>query len=283
MRSSSAPACASSVGREQCVANSLERGVIVHRTAGRLGLIACLALVACRRPESRVLVLSAFPDELAPLLDVAHVTEQVRRDGRVFHLGVIEGNRVILALTGVGVDRAREATQDAIAAWSVSAIVFVGIAGGIEPGLGVGDVVVPGAWARHDAGRPTWYPVSERLAALVPRSTELDACARRPPCAGHPQVRQGGYGVSGARFIADPAYGEELWRVHAARVVDMETSAVADVASANKLPFIAFRAVSDVVSTGDSHGDIDEFGPLAITNATRAALGFFEHLAAQPR
>ncbi len=259
--------------------------MIVHRTAGRLVLIACLALVACRRPESHVLgeshvlVLSAFPDELAPLLDVAHVTEEVRRDGRVYHVGVIEGNRVILALTGVGVDRAREATRDAIAAWSVSAIVFVGIAGGIDPGVGVGDVVVPGAWARHDAGRPTWYPVSERLAALVPRTAELDACARRPPCADRPQVRQGGHGVSGSRFIADPAHGRELWRAHAARVVDMETSAVAEVASANQIPFIAFRAVSDVVSSGDSHQDVNELGPVAIANATRVALGFFDRLA----
>jgi nucleoside phosphorylase len=58
----------------------------------------------------------------------------------------------------------------------------------------------------------------------------------------------------------------------------METSAVAEVSAARDLPFIAFRAISDVVATGNSHRDVDELGPVAMSNAARAALQFLEQL-----
>ena len=246
--------------------------------------LALLALVACRqgqdaRPPPSVLVLSAFRGELQPLLDAAEPTEQIQRDGRTYYLGTLGGQRVILSLTGAGMAKARAATEAAIAELSPTAVIFVGVAGGIDPDLGVADVVVPAEWAPHD-GQLAWTPVDPGLAALVPVDVDLGACDRQPPCASKPQIRPGGRGMSGSTFVHDPDDARRLWREHAARSVDMETSAAAEVAAAHHLPFLAFRGLSDVVSTGNSREDVRRFWPLAAENAARAAIAFFQRPAA---
>jgi adenosylhomocysteine nucleosidase len=207
------------------------------------------------------------------------VERRIRANGHEYFIGELRGQSVVLSLSGVGIGRARRATEHAIGAFPLSAIVFVGIAGGLDPELGVGDVVVPAMWGQHDTeGEPAWAPTNARLGTLVPRTLDLERCDRAPPCALAPRVRLGGRGVSGVRFIADPDDGRRLWDSYSARVVDMETSAVAEVSAARDLPFIAFRAISDVVATGNSHRDVDELGPVAMSNAARAALQFLEQL-----
>ena len=50
----------------------------------------------------RLLVLSAFPAELDALLPAAHIKTMVQRSDRAFYVGKLEGNNVVMALTGIG-------------------------------------------------------------------------------------------------------------------------------------------------------------------------------------
>lgn len=251
-----------------------------------VALVAVAAVAGCRRSDDLatprpILILSAFPDELEGLVREAKGVQTVRRAGNTYHVGALAGRPVVLALTGVGMTRAQQVAQEAITAFPPAMVLFVGIAGGIDPQLGVGDVVVPAEWGQHDgSAAPSWFAVDRGLAALVPAGVRLRACERQPPCAASPRVARGGRGVSGSEFIADPALGRRLWDEHAARIVDMETSAVAEIAAVNRVPFLAFRAISDVVTTGASHDDVDEFSPVATANAASVALGFLERLPA---
>ena len=62
----------------------------------------------------------------------------MRIGGRRYHVGTLAGNRVVLVLTGIGLGRAEETTRVLLDAFPVAGIVFSGIAGGINPDLGIG-------------------------------------------------------------------------------------------------------------------------------------------------
>jgi len=148
-------------------------------------------------------IVCAMPMELAP----------VKR-----RLGGID---VVTALTGVGTERARTATARLLASNDVSHVVVVGIAGAADPGLRVGDVLVP--------------------------ETMLDAAtgaAYRASPLGDVELR--GTLRTSDDLLVEPAAMLELHRA-GVDAMDMETAAVAEVCQRQSVPVTAFRAMSDTV------------------------------------
>ena len=93
-----------------------------------------------------------------------------------------------------------------------------------------------------------------------------------------PQVIVGGRGVSGSAFLANPQYRRYLFEHLQAQVFEMETAALAHVAYANGIPYIAFRSLSDLAGA-------EEFDPdavalfssgLAETNEAAVTLAFLD-------
>ena len=84
----------------------------------------------------------------------------------------------------------------------------------------------------------------------------------------------GGNGVSGPAFVDNAAYREYLAAVYSARVVDMESAAVAQVAFANQVPFIVFRSLSDLAGGGVGTNTILTFMGLAADNSAHLVRAF---------
>ena len=97
----------------------------------------------------RIVVISAVPAELDRLLTAARIERTVEIAGRTHHVGRLEGHPVVLVLAGISMVNAAAATQAVIDHFDVGGIVFSGIAGGVNPGLSIGDVVVPAQWGQH--------------------------------------------------------------------------------------------------------------------------------------
>ena len=66
------------------------------------------------------------------------------------------------------------------------------------------------------------------------RCTAEDSCLKEAP-----RIVVGGAGVSGGAFIDNAAFRSWTFETFGARVLDMESAAVAHVAYANGVPFIA--------------------------------------------
>ena len=110
----------------------------------------------------RILVLSAFPAECDAVL--SHTTLDpnpvVVAGRRHFYLGAISGQKVIVAMTGIGLVNATNATEAAFARFDcIRAVVFSGVAGGGSRPK-IGDVAVPAQWTL-DSGT-TFRPVDRR-------------------------------------------------------------------------------------------------------------------------
>jgi adenosylhomocysteine nucleosidase len=91
-----------------------------------------------------------------------------------------------------------------------------------------------------------------------------------------PEVVVGGRGVSGTAFVADAAYRSYLFEQLRAQCVDMETAALAHVARANGVPFIAFRSLSDLAGAEGFNADVAALfaSGLAERNAAAVTLAF---------
>jgi adenosylhomocysteine nucleosidase len=97
----------------------------------------------------RTAVVSAFAPELAELERATTDKHAYVLGGTVFTTGILEGKPVVLFLSGISMVNAAMTTQRALDRFHVSRIVFSGIAGGVDPKLDVGDVVVPDQWGQY--------------------------------------------------------------------------------------------------------------------------------------
>ncbi len=94
-------------------------------------------------------IISAFVPEME-LLEAQLADRRESRIGGVrFVEGKLDGKPVLLFLSGMSMVNAAMATQLALDHFTVRRIVFSGIAGGLDPALDVGDVVIPDACANY--------------------------------------------------------------------------------------------------------------------------------------
>lgn len=93
-----------------------------------------------------------------------------------------------------------------------------------------------------------------------------------------PKLVVGGRGVSGTAFLANPQYRQYLFDQLQAETVEMETAALAHVAYANRLPYIAFRSLSDLAGAEEFNADVGALfsSGLAETNEAAVTLAFLE-------
>ena len=134
------------------------------------------------------------------------------------------------------------------------------------------------------------YPVDPAMLAVAQRLTPtLERCgpkARRadgtldPKLCVHetPRLKVGGRGVSATVFLANAQYREYLHRVLQAQTFEMETAALAHVALANGVPYIAFRSLSDLAGGEAFDADLGALfaSGLAETNEAAVTLAFLE-------
>jgi adenosylhomocysteine nucleosidase len=158
-----------------------------------------------------------------------------------------------------------------------------GIPGGTDlPGHGPWfprDVVIGNA--DEPAAARRWFPADPALLAIagaldVPLERCLPARAGEAPhCLDHkPRLVTGGTGMSGPAFVDNAAYRDYLAATFGACVVDMESAAVAQVAWANRIPFIAFRSVSDLAGGDAGSNEMLTFMGLAAENSAAVVTAF---------
>ncbi|HEU4744918.1 MAG TPA: 5'-methylthioadenosine/S-adenosylhomocysteine nucleosidase [Anaerolineales bacterium] len=100
-------------------------------------------------PSPHLVIMSAFEPELARLLSQTNVVDTYVINGRTYHVGELAGKRVVLVLSGVSMVNAAMTTQTVLDHFEIDGIIFSGIAGGVNPGLNIGDVVVPAQWGQY--------------------------------------------------------------------------------------------------------------------------------------
>jgi adenosylhomocysteine nucleosidase len=122
-----------------------------------LVLAATLSLPGAARADNPdgplVAVLNAYPPEMDAMVrsfglrDGGFREEQVK--GFRYFRGQVEGKNVVVFETGMSLVNAAMALQLALERFPITHVLFAGVAGGTDPDLHVGDVVIPEKWAYH--------------------------------------------------------------------------------------------------------------------------------------
>ncbi len=225
---------------------------------------------------------------------LSDITVETHPKGTRFEVGQLRNSdvRVALALAGKGNQPAAVITERAVTHFNPVAVIFVGIAGSLQPHLALGDVVVANpVYAYHGAtseddgttARPRTWELSHRahqIAAHVERDVDW---ARQLPMGNKPRVHFGPVAAGEIALYSGAADMRQWLREHYndAFAVEMEAAGVAQAGHLNDgLPAIMVRGISDFADT-KSATDGEGWQPRAVANAAAFAIALAASLAAE--
>lgn len=176
--------------------------------------------------------IGALMQEMAGVSSRMRIDHVDRHDGCLCYHGWYGEKPVVLALSGMGRERAERAAELVLGTCRIEALVSVGFGGGLTPDLRIGDVVIcselrgaGGGVARSDA----------RLVSLASRKGIL---------VGRDRV---GKGITTLGVVSGAEEKKKLARDYGVDIVDMESYWLAARAAARGVPFLGARAVSDTL------------------------------------
>jgi adenosylhomocysteine nucleosidase len=238
-------------------------------------------------------IIAAVPEEVGQLARELGPAEGVGQAGFLFRRGRFAGRPVVLVEAGIGKVNAALVATLLADRFAVRAVVFSGVAGGLDPDLGIGDVVIARRLIQHDYGaiveerlrpyHPGEMPMGARTGALgYAMPTELEhrllralvgvdlpvlSAAATGGARREPRLHFGTI-LTGDQFISSEDTRRRLAAEFSAQAVEMEGGAVAQVAERFAIPWVIVRSLSDLAGA-DSAMDFSAFVGAAAESAAQ--------------
>lgn len=240
-------------------------------------------LMSVSRATAPLGVICAMPEEIEHLRHALQPGGVGEHGSLCFLTGALDGRAVVLVESGIGKVNAASVATILMDRYGCGRLLISGAAGGLDPALGIGDVVIAERMIQHDYGaavdgtfrafRPGEPPIGlprasvdyhldpalraaidGALAGFQPEFTLVAPAAAKP----RQPVWRFGTILSGDAFINDETTRLHLQVTHGGHAVEMEGAAVAQVAERFGVPVINVRCLSDLAGA-DSHLDIMSF------------------------
>jgi len=221
-------------------------------------------------------IVSAMAEEIASVIDTLSDVKTREFGGRKFHAGKFHGVDVVAVFSRYGKVAAAATVTQLLASYAVDRLIFGGVAGGVQPGLAIGDIVVATDLIQHDMDASPLFPRYEvpllgkarfaadpHLRAGLTKAAELFAEHDLATHVSHvernffkmtvPKV-VAGMVASGDKFFASSAGVRDLReRLPEVCCVEMEGAAVAQVCDEYGIPFAIVRTISDSADENSVH------------------------------
>lgn len=195
-------------------------------------------------------IIGAMEEEVIYYRNRMELVFQEEKAGITFYTGIINGFSVVVCKCGVGKVNASVTTQILIDRFSVTHVIFTGVAGALAPDLRIGDIVVSTETMHHDMdARALGFklgqiPYSENyIFQADPFLQKLALSVSREVISG--QKVTAGRILSGDQFIANREKVNELYQDLSGFCAEMEGAAVAQVCNMNEIPYVIIRSMSD--------------------------------------
>jgi len=194
-----------------------------------------------------LLIAAALQEELNVALALCEDQKKIRRGGVDFRQAVRNGRTICFLKTGVGPKRSAACLQRALAILDVSDILVLGYAGALDPHLKLGTLVVVDrallcSVDKTDPAVECMKLDGEFVLAPGDSLVRVSESLQIPVCSGDT--------MTSSHVWGNPEHKKVLLRKFRARIVDMETAALAGVSESMGIPLRCIRVVSD--EAGDS-------------------------------
>ncbi|OBW92874.1 5'-methylthioadenosine/S-adenosylhomocysteine nucleosidase [Gallibacterium salpingitidis] len=194
--------------------------------------------------------------------------------------GKIGQHDVALLQSGIGKSAAAMGTTALILTCQPDCIINTGSAGGLNPQLNIGDIIISDQVCYHDADVTAFGYAKGQLPACPEKFSAdqklIDAVTAAVTEQGQNAVI--GLVCSGDQFInGEDAIARIRQDFPTVAAVEMEAAAIAHICYAFKVPFVVIRAISDVADK-QSHMSFDEFLPIAVKHSSKIVLATLEKL-----
>ena len=178
--------------------------------------------------------------------------------GMAFTTGKLAGVPCVVVQCGAGKVNAAMCAQALILMFHPEKIINIGVAGGIGPGVHIGDLVVADRVVQYDydttaIGEPLAY-LSRVNRSDIPCDEALSAALRTAAPGVYAGTVHTGCVATGDRFVADGSFGLALGDRFGAIACEMEGGSIGQVCWLNGVPFAVLRAISD---NANEEGSVD--------------------------
>jgi adenosylhomocysteine nucleosidase len=243
-------------------------------------------------------ILGAFSDEVKIILanvqqKKEHIIQQIR-----FTEGTLNGRHVVVAQTGIGKVNAAITSTLLVEHFMPRELIFTGIAGGINPELSPGDLVIGTTVAHHDYGtinpdgmllrstrnpfnmqeNPVYFPCDASLVQLAEQTSKKITLEKIGGSEGKSPRISSGVIVTGDVFVSSSTATLVLRKQMNAEATEMEGASVGQVCWQQRVPFIVIRSLSDDAGN-NAHTDVKAFYQLAAKNSSNLVMAMAEALA----
>lgn len=176
----------------------------------------------------KIAIITAMPEESKAVLKKVTSCKKSSCGSRKRYQGQFNGHEISLVEAGMGMLNAGWAAT-ALASEKPDLLISTGFGGAVIPGLNVGDLVMAGQILQYSASGFEEIPVG--FYGLNSYAAQLG-------------IPLGSF-ISNDVILQKTQLAAQLPEAVKIPVVEMETAAIARVAAANGIPFLAIRAISD--------------------------------------
>ena len=225
-------------------------------------------------------IICAMREELEEILIFTKQTTEETYGNFKFTRGNIFGSECVLAFCGVGKVHAAMCTQTLIMKYNPDFIINVGVAGGIDPEIKIGDIAVANGVVQHDFDISSFPNRKKGEIAgidLVEIKTTKWITDKILLCSSNinPIQVHTGTILSGDQFMCSPQRLTELKNEFGGIACEMEAGSIGQVCYVNKKEFGIIRSISDHANNS-SNVDFDKFIKTSSKNAANILSSFIK-------
>ena len=227
-------------------------------------------------------IIAAEQEEFESILE--EMKEEDRKDiyELTFVKGKIKEKACILVKGGVGKVNAARATQILIDNFKPDYIINVGVAGGLNPMLNIGDIVIGETLVQHDFDITAFGHTKGYIPGVGDKIYSDEYLINKiEEAIGNQEERVYNYekGViaSGDIFCTEIPMRDKIYAKFNAECVEMEGAAIAQVCSLCNVPFVVIRSISDTPN-GKNEVTYQQFIELASKRCANILKEFLKEL-----
>ncbi len=208
----------------------------------------------------KIAVMGAMSEEIAPILEMVGTYQTTEYAQNRYYEAQYKGHDLVIAYSKIGKVFSTLTAATMIEKFGAEILLFSGVAGGINPELKIGDLIVATALCQHDLditafGHPHGY-VPEG-AQFIKAEQKLISVASEVAQEMGVKLKEGII-ATGDQFVHSEERKAWIQKTFNADALEMEGTSVAVVCEALEVPFLILRAISDTADM-DASFNFDEF------------------------